>query len=379
MERIDALELDPAADAAPLRRVRPGRGAVTNPEGRFAATRSVPVDDGWAWGDEDEGPSLVTEVLPERARTLITRNASPDIPFDRSINPYRGCEHGCIYCYARPAHAYVDLSPGLDFETRILFKADAERLLAEELAKPGYRCRPIAFGTNTDPYQPLERRLRVTRRLLELLSAHDHPVTITTRGAAILDDLDLLADMARRDLVSVGVSLTTLDDDLKRIMEPRTPSGAARLRTIRALRDAGVPVGVMTAPIIPAINDSELEALLEAAAEAGAERANWIMLRLPNEVAALFRAWLAEHFPDRAAHVLSLLRQSRGGRLNDPRFGARMRGDGAFATLIAQRFTVAVRRLGLSDRSPRLRTSGFRPPAPAEAEAPPASPQLGLF
>ncbi|MEE4299701.1 MAG: PA0069 family radical SAM protein [Pseudomonadales bacterium] len=367
------------ADGPASRRVLPGRGAVTNPEGRFAATRSVPVDDGWT-RLEDEDASVVTEVRPERARTLITQNASPDIPFDRSINPYRGCEHGCIYCYARPAHAYVDLSPGLDFETRILFKADAERLLTQELAKPGYRCRPIAFGTNTDPYQPLERRLRVTRRLLELLSAHDHPVTITTRGAAILDDLELLADMARRDLVSVGVSLTTLDDDLKRILEPRTPSGTARLRTIRALREAGVPVGVMTAPIIPAINDAELESLLEAAAEAGAERANWILLRLPNEVAALFRAWLAEHYPDRAAHVLSLVRQSRGGRLNDPRFGSRMRGDGAFASLIAQRFQIAVRRLGLSDRSPRLCTSGFRPPVVDVTSAPDASSsQLGLF
>ena len=374
MTRIPTLHVD----TAPAR-VLAGRGAVSNPAGRFAATVSEPVADGWS--DEDPnavGPSVVTELRPELARTIITRNASPDIPFDRSVNPYRGCEHGCIYCYARPAHAYVDLSPGLDFETRILYKADAARLLREELSRPGYTCRPIAFGTNTDPYQPVERRLRITRSLLQVLSEHDHPVTITTKGATILDDLPLLADLARRQLVSVAVSLTTLDDDLKRILEPRTASAASRLRTIAALRAAGVPVGVMTAPIIPAINDGELEALLEAAAAAGAERANWILLRLPNEVAPLFRAWLEAHFPDRTEHVLSLLRQSRGGRLNDPRFRSRMSGSGPFADLVAQRFSVARRRLDLSDRSPRLATDAFRPPPPpARPEG--QSPQLGLF
>ena len=361
------------AQAAP--RIIAGRGAVTNPAGRFAAEEILAVDDGWY---REEAPaSVATEVRPEAAKTIITRNASPDIPFDRSVNPYRGCEHGCIYCYARPAHAYVDLSPGLDFETRIFFKADAEALLVRELAKPGYQCRPIAFGTNTDPYQPLERRLRVTRRMLEVLSAHDHPVTITTKGVGVLDDLDLLADMAERNLVSVAMSITTLQDDLKRTLEPRTASAAARMRAVAALREAGVPVGVMTAPIIPAVNDAELEAILEAAAEAGAQRANWILLRLPNEVAPLFRAWLDAHFPDRAEHVLSLVRQSRSGRVNDPRFGSRMRGEGAFAELIAQRFRIATRRLGLSDRSPKLDVAAFRPPAmPREMEQ---TPQMGLF
>jgi DNA repair photolyase len=374
MDRIPITDL-----ATETARVLTGRGAVTNPAGRFAATRSETVADGWADEDPtDSEPSVVTELRPELARSILTRNASPDIPFDRSVNPYRGCEHGCIYCYARPAHAYVDLSPGLDFETRILYKADAVRLLREELARPGYQCRPIAFGTNTDPYQPVERRLRVTRSLLELLDRHDHPLTITTKGAAILDDLDLLAALARKKLVSVAISLTTLDDDLKRILEPRTASASGRLRVVRALRDAGVPVGVMTAPIIPAINDGELEALLEAAADAGAERANWILLRLPNEVAPLFRAWLEAHFPERAEHVLSLVRQARGGRLNDPRFRSRMAGTGPFAQLIARRFTVARRRLGLSDRSPHLDVDAFRPPRPA-ARPDPASPQLALF
>ena len=357
------------------RRVITGRGAVTNPAGRFTAEEIIAVDDGW---ERDASPvSIATEVRAEAAKSIITRNASPDIPFDRSINPYRGCEHGCIYCYARPAHAYVDLSPGLDFETRIFFKADAERLLVQELSRPGYQCRPIALGTNTDPYQPLERRLRITRRLLEVLSEHQHPVTITTKGIGVLDDLDLLADMARRNLVSVAFSITTMSDDLKRKLEPRTPSAAARLRALSTLRKAGIPVGVMTAPIIPAVNDAELEVLLEAAAEAGAERANWILLRLPNEVAPLFSAWLDAHVPDRADHVMSLVRQSRGGRFNDPRFGARMRGQGVFAELIADRFRIAARRLGLSNRSPKLDVSAFRRPSPQRQE--PKTPQMGLF
>lgn len=357
------------------RRVIAGRGAVTNPAGRFATEDIIAVDDGWH--AEALPASVATEVRAEAAKSIITRNASPDIPFDRSANPYRGCEHGCIYCYARPAHAYVDLSPGLDFETRIFYKANAERLLVSELSKPGYQCRPIALGTNTDPYQPVERRLRITRSLLEVLSEYEHPVTITTKGIGVLDDLDLLADMARRNLVSVAVSITTLEDNLKRTLEPRTASAAARLRAVSALRAAGIPVGVMTAPIIPAVNDAELEGMLEAAAAAGAQRANWILLRLPNEVAPLFRAWLDAHFPERAEHVMSLLRQSRSGRVNDPRFGSRMRGQGVFAALIAERFRIAARRLGLSDRSPRLDASAFRQPAAAQSGG--QTPQIELF
>ncbi|HSG89437.1 MAG TPA: PA0069 family radical SAM protein [Pseudomonadales bacterium] len=368
---MDTHRTDPSAEPALATRATAGRGAVTNPAGRFERTRSQWFADGWDT-DPEVPESIATEVLPERARTIITRNDSPDVPFDRSINPYRGCEHGCVYCFARPAHAYVDLSPGLDFETRLFFKADAANLLRRELSRPAYECRPIAFGTNTDPYQPVERRLRVMRSLLEVCSEFEHPVTITTKGAAILDDLDLLTDMARRRLLSVAVSVTTLDDDLKRRLEPRTPSGRARLRLIARLRDAGIPVGVMTAPIIPAINDAELEDLLAAAAAAGAQRAAWILLRLPNEVAGLFRDWLTVHYPERAAHVMSLVSQSRGGRANDPRFGVRMSGTGPFAALIERRFDVAARRHGLQRSGDPLDRSRFRVPgAPA--------PQLDLF
>jgi DNA repair photolyase len=362
MERIDAELLDTP-------RPRRGRGAVTAPAGRFAASRTERRADGWDTDPEFED-SVITEIRPEKARTLISRNDSPDVPFDRSINPYRGCEHGCVYCYARPAHAYVDLSPGLDFETRLLFKDDAAAMLQRELARPGYHCRPIAFGTNTDPYQPVERRLRITRSLLEVCSEHDHPVTITTRGAAVLDDLDLLADLAQRRLVSVAVSLTTLDDDLKRRLEPRAAAPATRLRMMRTLADAGVPVMVMTAPIIPAINDRELEAMLEAAAAVGAGRATWILLRLPHEVGDLFRDWLQIHFPDRAEHVLSLVRQTRQGRRNDPRFGTRMTGSGPWAELLRRRFEVAAGRLDLLGPGPSLDCSRFRPPD---------RPQLDLF
>ena len=364
MQRIDAIDI-----TGP--RTRRGRGAVGNPAGRFATTVTHAEADGWDT-DPEIPESIVTEVRAERARSLITRNESPDVPFDRSINPYRGCEHGCIYCYARPAHAYVDLSPGLDFETRLLFKADAAALLRRELARPRYTCRPIAFGTNTDPYQPIEQRLRIMRALLQVCSEFEHPLTITTKGALILDDLELLADLAGRKLVSVAVSLTTLDDDLKRRLEPRAASAAARLRVIRRLREAGVPVGVMTAPVIPAINDHELEDLLAAAADAGAQRAEWILLRLPNEVAALFQDWLRVHFPDRAEHVLSLVSQSRGGRANDPRFGFRMTGTGPFAALIERRFAVAARRLGLSRAGSELDCSRFHVPGID-------SPQLRLF
>jgi DNA repair photolyase len=345
MTRIDAIDL-----TGP--RARRGRGAVSNPAGRFETHGRVAVADGWE---------------------IITTNRSPDVPFDRSVNPYRGCEHGCVYCYARPAHAYVDLSPGLDFETRLFYKADAASLLKQAFARPGYVCHPLAFGTNTDPYQPVEQRLRVMRSLLEVCSAHDHPVTITTKSAGVLDDLPLLADLARRRLVSVAVSLTTLDGDLKRRLEPRAASAEARLRTMRRLSEAGVPVAVMTAPIIPAINDAELEAMLAAAAEHGATRAAWILLRLPNEVAGLFRDWLATHYPDRAGHVMSLVGQLRGGRDNDARFGLRMTGRGPWAEVLDRRFRIAARRLGLDvDTGSGLDTSAFHVPG---AEAP----QLDLF
>jgi DNA repair photolyase len=352
-------------------RIIVGRGAVANPDPRFLPQRSEPSDDGWET-DPELPERLETRLLAERARTVITRNQSPDVPFDHSVNPYRGCEHGCIYCYARPAHAFVDLSPGLDFETRLFYKADAARLLAEEIGKRSYLCQPIALGTNTDPYQPVERDQGVTRTLVEVLAAHGHPLTITTRSPLILRDLDLLQSLARRELVSVQISLTTLDDGLKRRMEPRAPSAAARLRAVRALADAGVPVGVLTAPLIPSINDMELEALLEAAAGAGAAYANWIFLRLPLEVAPLFADWLRLHYPDRAERVLSLVAQARGGRAYDPRFGVRMTGAGPYAALLEQRFAVAARRLRLSRSAPTLSRRHFRVPSEP-------LPQLALF
>lgn len=317
-------------------------------------------DDGW----HQEVPlTQGTEVRVETAKTIISRNTSPDLPFDRSINPYRGCEHGCIYCYARPSHAYWDLSPGLDFETKLIAKTNAAEVLAEQLRKPGYVCAPINLGANTDPYQPIEREHLLTRRLLEVLLRFRHPVTIVTKGSLVLRDLDLLAEMASQRLVRVMISLTTLDDGLKRVLEPRAASPNARLRAIRVLREAGVPVGVLCSPMIPMINDSELEHLLEAAKEAGAQNAAYMMLRLPLEVAPLFEQWLQDHYPQRASHVLSLIRQSRGGELYDSRFGARMRGEGIFAELLAQRFAKAMRKLGMEAREGQmLDCSAFCPP-----------------
>ena len=342
---------------------RKGRGATSNPAGRFESTRSVAFDDGWGSLDEPL-PPLETSVTPEPARSVITRNNSPDVPFEQSINPYRGCEHGCVYCFARPAHAFVNLSPGLDFETRLFFKQDAARRLAEELSRPGYRCKPIALGTNTDPYQPVERQYRVTRSILELLLDCEHPVSIVTKSALVLRDLDLLAPLAARGLTRVFLSVTTLDDGLKRCMEPRAASPAARLAAVRKLADAGVPVGVLFAPVIPALNDHELERVVEASAGAGAQSAAYILLRLPREVRALFFEWLALHFPDRAARVRGRVRELRGGRDYDPRFGERMRGSGPWAALLRRRFDTAVRRWGLDERDAvALDVSRFRPPA----------------
>ncbi len=341
-----------------------GRGAVSNPEGRFESLAVEPVEDGWPGDGEDDDAGLPTELIPDSSRTVISRNDSPDVPFDQSINPYRGCEHGCIYCYARPSHAWLGMSPGLDFETRILYKPRAAELLRKELGRKSYRCRVLVLGSNTDPYQPAERRLGITRGLLEVMAECGQPVSIVTKASLIERDLDLLSAMAKKNLASAMISVTTLDDSLKRIMEPRTAAPARRLASIRALANAGVPVGVLVAPVIPAINDHELEAILEAAVTAGAESAAHILLRLPHEVAGLFREWLAEHFPDRSGRVMSLLRAARGGRDNDPRFGARMTGEGPWADLVHSRFSTACRRLGLSVGEARdLDTGLFRPPS----------------
>lgn len=342
--------------ALPLR----GRGTATNLHNRFAPTVSVAEDDGWY---QEVPPTQGTQVRIETAKTIITRNNSPDLPFDRSINPYRGCEHGCIYCYARPSHAYWDMSPGLDFETRLIAKSNAADVLEQQLSKPGYVCAPINLGSNTDPYQPIEREYRITRQTLEVLLRYRHPVTIITKGSLILRDLDLLTELARQRLVAVMISLTSLDDELKRILEPRAAAPKARLRAIRVMRDAGIAVGVLCSPMIPMINDSELENLLTEAHAAGAQSAAYMMLRLPLEVAPLFEEWLAAHYPQRAAHVMSLVRQVRGGEVYDSRFGVRMRGEGPFADLLAQRFSKAIKRLGLNRREGfNLDCTAFCPP-----------------
>jgi DNA repair photolyase len=344
-----------------------GRGAVSNREGRFARREREPDLDALAAaaaadaGEEPEPANPATTLHIDRARTIIARNNSPDIPFDQSINPYRGCEHGCIYCYARATHSYLDLSPGRDFETEIFYKPNAVELLRAELAHPRYVPSPIAFGTNTDPYQPVERRLELTRALLELLLAHRHPITIVTKGALILRDLDLLRAFAEQDLVAVYVSVTTLDNELKRRMEPRTAGPQQRLAMIRQLSAAGVPTGVMAAPVIPALNEHELESILEAAAENGAGSAGYVLLRLPHEVEPLFVEWLHAHYPDRAAHVLSLLRQLRGGALYESQFGSRQRGFGPLAALLKARFQKARRRYGL-EREFTLRRDLFLAP-----------------
>ena len=307
-----------------------------------------------------------------RSRRIIATNSSPDVPFDRSINPYQGCEHGCVYCYARPSHSYLDLSPGLDFETRIFYKPDAAARLAEEWQKPRYECKPITIGANTDPYQPAERTTRVTRELLELFLAHSHPVSIITKGTLVARDLDLLAELARRRLCSVAISIPTMKPDLKRVMEPRVPSAAARLRVIEQLVDADIPVSLLLAPLIPALNDDEIESVLEAAASAGARDAAYIFLRLPHEVKDIFRDWLKTHFPDRAARVMGLVRDASGGRDYDNRFGIRQTGRGPYADLLGKRFRAACRRFGLETgrREPGLDCSQFDPPGQQ---------QLGLF
>ncbi len=339
--------------------VEKGRGAISNPAGRFESTRLEPADDGWGSLDEPLS-NPATTLIAEFPKHAITTNRSPDVPFEQSLNPYQGCEHGCIYCFARPAHAYLNLSPGLDFETRIFHKPGLVDLLRRELSSPRYQCKVLHIGGNTDPYQPAERALCSTRAVLELLLERRHPLTIITKGALILRDLELLQALAQRQLVSVYVSVTSLNAALKRTLEPRAASPAARLRVVRELSAAGVPVGVMMAPVIPALTDHEIENVLAAVAAAGARRAAFLMLRLPFEVAPLFEGWLREHFPDRAERVLNHVREMRGGRLNDPRFGHRMRGQGQYADMIAARFASACRKLGLNvDAPPQLDTSQF--------------------
>jgi DNA repair photolyase len=344
-----------------------GRGALSNPAGRFEKTGVESFDDGWYV--EEQPHSIATTLQPDRAKGVITTNDSPDIGFDYSINPYRGCSHGCIYCYARPSHAYMGLSPGLDFETRLFYKADAAKVLESELARPSYRCKSIMLGANTDPYQPDERHMLVTRSILEVLARCRHPVSIVTKGALVVRDIDILVDLARDNLVGVTVSITSLDAEMKRTLEPRAASPLARFRAVQQLSQAGVPVGILVAPVIPALTDHEMEHIMEAAVERGARWAGYVMLRLPHEVKDLFREWLSEHYPQRASHVMSLIQDVRGGRDNDPSFGSRMRGTGPVAQLIRNRFKMAHRRLGLdSVERLELNESSFRAPVSAGAQ-----------
>lgn len=358
---------------------RPGRGAISNRTGRFERLRAEAVDDGWRHGhesaDDDPAPRLDTTITFDRTKSIIARNDSPDLPFDRSINAYRGCEHGCVYCFARPTHAWLGLSPGLDFETRLLAKPNAAELLTRELARPGYKPRAIAMGTNTDPYQPVERRLKITRSILEVLAAHDHPVSIVTKSALVTRDLDILGPMAAKGLATVGVSVTTLDAELAQNMEPRAARPERRLETIRMLAVAGLPVTVLAAPMIPALNDHELEAILIRARQAGATHASYILLRLPLELKDLFEEWLATHYPDRKRRVLTRLREMRGGELYKSGFGERMRGTGQAAKLLRERFAIAVRQQGYSTAPTLLDARRFRQSTPP----PTTAGQLNLF
>jgi DNA repair photolyase len=370
----------PVARAAPrLSPARHGRGAVGNPAIRFEPTERVLADDGWGSLDAEFAclPPLETTLIRDRSRSAITHNTSPDIGFDRSINPYRGCEHGCVYCFARPSHAYLGYSPGLDFETKLLFKPEVARLLERELRRPSYRPKPITLGANTDPYQPIERQLKLTREVLEVLLRFRHPVSIVTKSASIVRDRDLLEALAAEGLVHVFLSVTTLDPRLARVMEPRASTPALRLKAVAELRAAGVPVGVLVAPVIPGVNDAELESILAAAAAHGAARAGYVLLRLPLELREIFEAWLREHLPGRAERVLSLIRSTRNGALYDATFGQRFTGSGPYADMLAQRFTLAARRHGLADRMHSLDLSRFHVPEPAASPTPGA--QMALF
>ncbi len=346
-----------------------GRGAVTNPMPRFAAHDTAPVTDGWEsiTAELADLPPLQTVLTRDKTRTAISWNDSPDLGFDRAINPYRGCEHGCVYCYARPSHAYLGFSPGLEFETQIVFKPDVAAVLERELSKPGYKPRTMALGSNTDPYQPVDRTLRLTRSVLEVLERFGHPVSIVTKSAGVLRDLDILTRMAARGLVRVWLSITTLDPALARRMEPRAASPARRLQIIAALTQAGVPAGVLAAPMIPGLNDMELETILKAARDRGAQHAGYVLLRLPLELRDIFTAWLEEHVPDRARRVLALIRETRAGELNDSRFGQRFTGVGPYADLLAQRFGRMKQQLGFQGRD-RLDATQFRAPLVPHAQ-----------
>jgi DNA repair photolyase len=362
----------PAGEPGSLvdRERRRGRGSLSNATGRYEPLARVAFDDGWQ-GLEDL-PPFKTTVTADTTRKIITRNDSPDISFDRSINPYRGCEHGCVYCFARPTHAYLGLSPGLDFESKLFMKPNAPELLERELSAPNYVPKVIAIGTNTDPYQPIERRYKIMRRILEVLDSAGHPVGIVTKSALVLRDLDILARMAKRDLVKVALSVTTLDPQLARTMEPRAATPPRRLETLRQLVKAGVPATVMVAPVIPALNDDEIERILEAVAAAGVRHAGYVLLRLPLEVRDLFREWLMTNFPDRYRHVFKLIRDMRGGKDYDSTFGQRQTGTGPIAWMIGRRFEVACEKLGFNAAKHKITTEHFRPPRPGAK-------QLDLF
>lgn len=347
-----------------------GRGAASNTSGRFESNRHEVFDDGWdAPADETRQKTL---VQADASRSILSYNDSPDLPFDRSVNPYRGCEHGCVYCFARPTHAYLGLSPGLDFETRLFSKPNAAALLEEALRKPGYRCQTLALGVNTDAYQPIERKLEITRSVLQVLQQFRHPVAIVTKSALVERDIDILREMADDQLVSVYVSITTLDAELARKLEPRAAAPHRRLQTIRALTEAGIPASVLVAPVIPVLTDPELDSILAAVKDAGAQSAAYILLRLPLEVSELFQQWLQEHYPLKAEHVMTRVRDTRGGKDYDSRFGARLSGTGAFADIIAQRFALACKKLELKPRDYTLNNGAFRVPKRS-------GDQMGLF
>jgi DNA repair photolyase len=372
-----AGEPEPARPEAPPKPpTRKGRGAAVNPPNRFERREAEAFDDGWNTLDLVDLPPLPTTLTRDASRGVISWNQSPDIGFDRAVNPYRGCEHGCVYCYARPSHAYLGYSPGLDFETKLLFKPDVAELLEKELRKPGYVARPLALGSNTDPYQPVERTLKLTRSVLQVLERCNHPLSIVTKSAGVVRDLDILTQLAKRRLVRVWLSVTTLDPSLARDMEPRAAAPARRLQAVEMLARAGVPVGVLAAPMIPGLNDAELERILEASAKAGALTAGYVLLRLPHELKQIFEDWLHRHYPERAGHVLSLIRETRAGALNDARFGQRMNGTGPYADLLAQRFARAARHHKLDQRAD-LDCAAFTPPPGATRGCSEA--QLSLF
>lgn len=366
-DRADSDHRDAEQNRRPLK----GRGATINPHGRFESMRREQIDDGWFVPEDEVVGRPPTEVMAERVKTIISHNQSPDVPFNRSINPYRGCEHGCIYCFARPTHAYLNLSPGLDFETRLFAKTNAAACLERELAHPRYLCETISVGANTDPYQPAEREWKITRSILEVAAKYNQPLGIVTKNALIERDLDIIVPMARKGLICIFISVTTLDHDIARRMEPRASAPTRRIEAIRRLNQAGVPVGVLVAPVIPFLTDSELESVLKAAALAGAKMAGYILLRLPYEVRDLFRDWLVQHYPLKADHVMGRVHAMRDGRDNDPAFGSRMRGNGELAGLLQKRFAIASRRFGLTAAKRHLDVSQFR--------RPPQNGQLDMF